>query len=159
MANLTLDMMLAYNNRNKISTIKLSILLNNCACERFACLFETDDCDDDIRQQAIMTYILKRYANMRGTYFVGHLKKNSGNQIAKLASSQATRAKVASAVVSAKLMKDLCVRETGGDMEDDNGIPVAVDSTPECRALWESAEECVFELADKEEEECDDNDE
>jgi hypothetical protein len=34
-----------------------------------------------------------------------------------------------------------------------------MDSMPECRALWESAEDCVFELADKEEEEeSDDND-
>jgi hypothetical protein len=39
---------------------------------------------------------------MWGTYFVRHLKGNSGNQIQKLADSQATRTKVAHAVIYAK---------------------------------------------------------
>lgn len=91
-----------------------------------------------------MEYILDRYTNMRGSYFVCHLKMNSSNQIGKLASSQATQAKVASAVVCTKLVKDLYGRD--------------MDSMHECRALWELAEDSVFELADKEEEESDDND-
>lgn len=143
MANLTLDMMLAYNGGDIISKIKLSILSNNSARERFAALFDSDVPNVET-QQAVMEYILDRYANMRGTYFVRHLKMNCGNQIGKLASSQATRAKVANAVVCTKLVKDLCGRD--------------MDSMPECRALWESAKDCVFELADKEEEESDDND-
>ena len=142
LANLTLDMMLAYNNGDIISKIKLSILSNSSACERFAALFDSDVPNEET-QQSVMEYILDRYANMRGTYFVRHLKMNSGNQIEKLASGQATRAKVANAVVCTKLVKDLCGRD--------------MDSMPECRALWESAEDCVFELADKEEEESDDN--
>jgi hypothetical protein len=39
---------------------------------------------------------------MRGNYFVKHLKGNSGDQIQKLASCQATRTKVAHMVVYAK---------------------------------------------------------
>ena len=45
---------------------------------------------------------MERYANMRGTYFVKHLKGKSGDQLKKLASCQATRTKVAHAVVYAK---------------------------------------------------------
>ena len=51
--------------------------------------------DNDTDNQLLLTYIVERYANMRGTYFVRHLKGNSRNQIQKLADSQTTRTKVA----------------------------------------------------------------
>jgi hypothetical protein len=34
-----------------------------------------------VKCQYLMDYILERYANMRGTFFVRLLKGNSGNQI------------------------------------------------------------------------------
>ena len=74
---------------------------------------------------------------MRGTYFAKHLKGNSGDQLKKLASCQATRTKVAHAVVYAKTMVDM------------DGDTFIHDNTPECQALWEMATDCVFELADK----------
>ena len=72
---------------------------------------------------------------MRGTCFVRHLKGNSGNQIQKLADSQATRTKVAHAVVYAKKVES----------HDDAFIS---DDTPECQALWETATDNVFKFAD-----------
>ncbi len=42
---------------------------------------------------------------MRGTYFVKHLKGNSGNQVQKLADCQAFRTKVAHVVVYVKKKK------------------------------------------------------
>ena len=72
---------------------------------------------------------------MRGTYFVRHLKGNSGNIIQKLADSQATRMKVAHAVVYAS------------KVEPDNDTFVS-DDTPECKVLWETATDNVFEMAD-----------
>jgi hypothetical protein len=39
---------------------------------------------------------------MQGTYFVKHLKGNSGNQVQKLEDCQTTRTKVAHVVVYAK---------------------------------------------------------
>ncbi len=66
-----------------------------------------------------------------------HLKGNSGDQIQKLASCQATRTKVAHAVVYAKMTV-----ESDGDTFIHN-------NTPECQALWETATECIFELVDK----------
>ena len=73
---------------------------------------------------------------MWGTYFVRHLKGNSGNQIQKLAVIQATRTKVAHAVVYAKLE------------ESDNEDTFISNVTLDCRALWETATDNVFELAD-----------
>ncbi len=72
---------------------------------------------------------------MRGTYFVRHLKGNSGNLIQKLADSQATRTKVAHTVVYAS------------KVEPDNDTFVS-DDTPECQVLWEAATDNVFEMAD-----------
>ena len=80
---------------------------------------------------------MERYANMQATYFVKHLKGNSGDQLKKLASCQATRNKVAHAVVYAKTTV-----ESDGDA-------FIHDNTPECQVLWEMATESVFELADK----------
>jgi hypothetical protein len=80
---------------------------------------------------------MERYANMQGTYFVKHLKGNSGDQIQKLASCQAIRTKVAHAVVYAKTTVKL------------DGDTFIHNNTPECQALWEMATECIFELADK----------
>ena len=86
----------------------------------------------------LLAYIMERYANMQGTYFVKHLKGNSGYQLKKLASCQATRTKVAHVVVYAKTMVEL----------DGDGAFIH-DDTLECQVLWEMATEIVFELADK----------
>ncbi len=63
---------------------------------------------------------------MRGTFFVQHLKGNSGDQNKKLAKSQATRTKVANAVVCSQKI----AVETGGHLDND---------TLEIEALWRSA--------------------
>ena len=74
---------------------------------------------------------------MRGAYFAKHLKGNSRDQLKKLASCQATRTKVAHAVVYSK---------TTVESDEDKFIH---DNTPKCQALRETATECIFELADK----------
>jgi hypothetical protein len=132
LANLTLKMMLAYNDGNIVAKIKESILSHDGMRDRFSSLAGSDN---DVDNQLILSYIIERYANMRGTYFVRHLKGNSGNQIQKLADSHATRTKVAHAVVYAKKV----------ELHDDEFIS---DDTPECQALWETATDNVFELAD-----------
>ena len=75
---------------------------------------------------------------MRGTYFVKHLKGNSGDQLKKLASCQATRRKVAHVVVYAKTM-----------VEPDGDGAFIHNDTPKCQVLWEMATKSVFKLADK----------
>ncbi len=99
LANLTLKMMLAYSNGDIVTRIKTSILSHNEMRERISFLSGSDNKADN---QLLLTYIIERYANMRGTVFVWHLKGNSGNLIQKMADSQATRTKVAHAVVYAK---------------------------------------------------------
>ncbi len=72
---------------------------------------------------------------MQGTYLARHLKGNSGNQIQKLADSQATRTKVAHTVIYAK------------QVEPDGNTFIS-DDTPEFQVFWEMATDNVFELAD-----------
>ena len=91
--------------------------------------------DNNAKNQLLLTYIVERYANIRGKYFVRHLKGNSGNLIQKLADRQATRMKVAHAVVYARKV----------ELDDDTFVS---DDTPECRVLWETATDNVFEMAD-----------
>jgi hypothetical protein len=134
LANLTLKMMLAYNDGDIVAKIKLGILSHNDTRNSFSCLTGSDNEDDN---QQLLVYIMERYANMRGTYFAKHLKGNSGDQIQKLASCQATRTKVAHAVVYAKTTVE------------SNENTFIHDNTPECKALWETATESIFELADK----------
>ena len=116
LANLTLKMMLAYSDGDIVTRIKTSILSHNEMRERISFLLGSDNKADN---QHLLTYIIERYANMWGTYFVRHLKGNSGNLIQKLADSQTTRTKVAHAVVYAKKVEP----------DDDTFIS---DDTPEC---------------------------
>jgi hypothetical protein len=123
----------AYNDGDIVTRIKKSILLHDGMRVRFSRLLGSGN---EVNNQLILSYIIERYANIRGTYFVRHLKGNSGNQIQKLADSQATQTKVAHAVVYAK------------KEESNNEDTFISDNTPECRALWETATDNVFELAD-----------
>jgi hypothetical protein len=129
-----LKMMLAYNDGDIIAKIKLGILSHDDTRDRFSCLLGSNNEDDNC---LLLAYIMERYENMWGIYFVKHLKGNSEDQLKKLASCQITRMKVAHAVVYTKMMVEL----------DDNAF--ILDNTPECQVLWEMATESVFELADK----------
>ena len=132
-----MKMMMAYNDGDIISKIKLGILSHDDTRDRFSCLTGTSDNKADNR--LLLEYIMERYAHMRGTFFVKHLKGNSGDQLKKLASPQATRTKVAYVVVYAKTTT----------VESDGEDVFIHDDTPECQVLWEVATESVFELADK----------
>jgi hypothetical protein len=125
-------MMLGYCDGDIATRIKTSILSHNGMRERISFLSGSDNEADN---QLPLTYIIERYANMQETYFVRHFKGNSGNQIQKLADSQATITKVAHTVVYAKKVKP------DADM-------LVSDDTPECQVLWEMAMDNVFELAD-----------
>ena len=133
-ANLTMKMMMAYNDGDIISKIKFRVLSHDDLRDRFSCLSGSDNEDDN---HLLLAYIMERYVNMQGTYFVKHLKGNSGDQVKKFASCQATRTKVAHVVVYAKTTVEL------------DGDAFIHDDTPECQVLWEMATESVFELADK----------
>ncbi len=75
--------------------------------------------DNNAENQLLLTYIVERYANMWGTYFVRHLKGHSRNLIQKLADRQATRTKVAHTVIYARKVEP----------DDDTFVS---DDTPEC---------------------------
>ncbi len=90
LANLMLKMMLAYSNGDIGPRIKMTILSHNEIRESISFLSGSDN---KAENQLLLTYIIERYANMRGIYFVRHFKGSSGNQIQKLADSQAIEPK------------------------------------------------------------------
>ena len=63
-------------------------------------------CTDDVstkNQQQIMKYLMERYANMRGTFFVKCIKNNNPkSSIDTLAERQATHSRVFNAIITAK---------------------------------------------------------
>jgi hypothetical protein len=131
LANLSMKMMLAYNNGDIIAAIKNSILSNSSARAKFTALVDYDvDWSDCLE---LMAYILDRYANMRGTYFIHHIKGNVGrNHAMHRAKKQATRSKVATAVYCAK------ISGRGIKNNDDN-------ESKEVKQMWDSVASSVIE--------------
>ncbi len=121
LANLSLKMMMTYTGGDINARIKTSIIGNQAVRDRFAALL--DNQFDACKCSELMAYISERYAYMWGTFFVCHLKGNGGDKIKKLADSQATRTKVANAVVCAQKISVFC-----NDTDD----------SPEVRELRES---------------------
>ena len=139
MANLSLEMMLAYPDGDIIAEIKHSILTSEEAKVKFVNLVGNNV--DELDRKSLMEYVLERYANMRGTYFVRHLKGNRSNQVQTMADNQATRTRVLNATVCAKKLADKNADNDDDDSDDDN--------SPEIKELWDSAKENVFKLADE----------
>ena len=100
--------MRTYADGDIINEIKTSLLKSDHVTNQFSLLFDESSplCDtisgDD--QPEILSYILDRYANMRGTYFTNCLKRNCNKSSTDdLAERKSTRDKVATAVISAKV--------------------------------------------------------
>ncbi len=130
LTNLMLKMIIAYNDGEIISKIKFGIHSHDDSMDRFSCLLGSDNKDDN---HLLLAYIMERYANMWGTYFVSLLKGNSGDQLKKLASCQAMRTKVAHTVVYAKTM-----------VESDGDFAFIHGNMPEYQVLWEMVTENIY---------------
>ena len=102
--NLTLEMLVGHPEGNIIQVIKSFILGSTIALKKIDNLCSDDENIYTIEERMhIFKYIMDRYANMRGTYFVKFLSGTRGasatdTQVASLA----TRTKVLSTVASSK---------------------------------------------------------
>ena len=94
LANMTLEMMMAYVEGDLVHEIKSAMILSDVVTSKFDRLFDDDDTLNCDNKNEILKYVLERYASMRGTYFVKHLKGNSKGRIDKPVASQATQARV-----------------------------------------------------------------
>jgi hypothetical protein len=84
LANLTLTMVLAYNDGDIVTSIKTNVLMqktNNGSIKPQ---------DNNDNKLLLVMYITERYASMWRIYFVCHLKGNGGKRIQNLANSQTT---------------------------------------------------------------------
>ena len=66
LANLTLKMMMAYNDGDIISKIKFGILSHDDLRDGFSCVSGSDNKDDNC---LLLAYIMERYVNMPGYLF------------------------------------------------------------------------------------------
>jgi len=142
LANLTLEMMMAYANGDIIYVIKTAILESEIAREKFMAVCNNDDTTEVVNEEEaklLMKYILERYANMRGSYFVKFLKGtgNGGSSVDKLVNSQATRTKVVSAAASSKAAAEAGKKRARNDTDADE------------EALWIGAGESVLEKSNQ----------
>jgi hypothetical protein len=103
--NLTLEMLVGHPEGNIIQVIKSFILGSDIALKKINDLCSSDDENvySTEEKMLILKYIMDRYANMRGTYFVKFL---SGTRKASATDTQvaslATRTKVLSTIASSK---------------------------------------------------------
>jgi hypothetical protein len=84
LSNLTLTMVLAYNDGDIVTSIKTNVLMqktNNGSIKPQ---------DNNDNKLLLVMYITERYASMWRIYFVCHLKGNGGKRIQNLANSQTT---------------------------------------------------------------------
>ena len=101
LTNLNIRMIRAYADGDIMDVILGGILKNKHLESKFRSL-----CADGVgtkEQQQILKYLMERYANMRGTFFVKSIKNNNPkSSVDTLAERQATRSKVSNAVITAK---------------------------------------------------------
>jgi len=96
LANLTLKMMLAHAGGSLCSAINNGVVNNKEIREKFAELAETATIDDEEQRNDIFAFLMERYVNMRGRWFVKIMKGQQG--VKNILDNAATRKKVASAV-------------------------------------------------------------
>ena len=100
--NLTLEMMVGHPEGNIIQVIKTHLLKSGEVMLKFDGLCGEGYYSSE-EKQLVIKYVMDRYANMRGTYFVKYM---SGSQCASATDAQvaslATRTKVITAVASSK---------------------------------------------------------
>ena len=92
--SLRLKMMMAYSNNNLVYTIKCHLTKNKIA---FANCSPLSSKDHSHNQKSLM-YVLDRYINTRGMYFVKHIGGSNSSNIRKEIDSQVTRLRVANVV-------------------------------------------------------------
>ena len=136
-ANLTLDMMMAYADGDIICEIKERILKSDAVKSKFAALCSTTDeatfSTEDTEK--LLAYILDRYANMRGAYFVKHMRGCQNSSAGKLAQSQATRTKVLQSSAAASYSSSKVKSEQAVETEDEKTE----------KELWSQAETNVLQ--------------
>lgn len=101
LTNLNIQMIRAYADSEIMDVILVGIMKNKHLESKFRSL-----CVDDVgtkEQQQIMKYLMERYANVRGTFFIKCIKNNNPkSSVDTLAARQAARSKVSRAVITAK---------------------------------------------------------
>ena len=131
--NLTLEMMMAHADGDIIHVIKIKLLNSSIAKDRFAIICNNDNNYEpfsDGEMMSLLKYILERYANMRGSYFVKYLKGTTKrSSVDKLVQSQATRTKVVNAAACSKAAEE-AKREVSHSNE---------------KQLWQDASDSVIE--------------
>ena len=124
-------MMMACDDGDLVHEIRTQMLTNQLTITKFNDICNKDEklSGDGEETEQVIKYIVERYTNMRGTYFVKFLKGIGNGSVDRLVDSQATRAKVANSVARTKAVAD--TKSEG----DENEI----------RLLWKNAEENATE--------------
>ena len=99
-------MMMAYDDGDLVHEIKTQMLTSHLTITEFNGLWNKDEKLSGEETEQVIKYIVERYMNMRGTYFVKFLKGTGNGSVDRLVDSQATRAKVVDAIAHTKAVAD-----------------------------------------------------
>jgi len=95
-----------------VHEIKSQLLSSDITVSKFTSLCNTtDESLDDVQQ--ILKHIIGKYTNMRGTYFVKHIRGSQRPSVSDLVASKATRAGVVTKVACSKVKG----KKSGGEEE------------------------------------------
>jgi len=137
--NLNLNMMMAYCDGDIIHVIKVALVKDAVAFQKFREICNNDENDEpftDNEVKRLMQYVLDRYANMRGTYFVKYLNSSGKkSSVEKMVSSQSRRTQVLNATATSKAVGEA---QSKISADDDND-----------KQQWEDAADSVIEQSDR----------
>lgn len=153
-SNLTLDMMMAHADGDVIGEIKSQVLQSATAVKKFmeVCNCTANDDEDaaelftDEEIKALLDYVMTRFANMRGAYFVKYLRGTQSSSAGKLAGTQATRTRLVGSVAASSTNAK---RGAKTEQVVDSAEPVVEpvdESAPidEEKTLWAGVEDSVL---------------
>ena len=136
--NLNVKMMMAYSDGDIIHVIKIALVDNEEAFQKFGEICNNDENDElftDDELKSLLKYVLERYANMRGSYFVKYLN-GSGKKtsVEKMVSSQPTQTQVLNAAASSKVVAKAKSQNSQDNIEQQQ---------------WKDAEDSVLEQSER----------
>jgi len=152
-SNLTLDMMMAHADGDVIGEIKSQVLQSETAICKFTKVCNCTAADDEDAAEpfteeevkALLDYVMTRFANMRGAYFVKFLRGTQSSSAGKLAEAQATRTRLMGSVATSSTN---ATRGTKTEQTAESKEPVGESACREPineEKLWSDVEESVLE--------------
>jgi len=137
MENFTVDMMVAYSTGNLVNEIAMAIQTKNEILQEFRTLY--DNYVTDAAARKVLSYMLDKYAHMRGRWFVKSINAQEGNTL-EVVDKLPTRAGVGAAVKASKAAAEAIRKATTNLVAE----PMAEPVTDLIGQMYNEAEQTIL---------------